>query len=190
MPAAVPIATNEMTDHLEKVLLHETTILSRLDEMAAEITRDFAGKEFTVIAILHGSLIFMADLLRRVHLPLKIESVSIASYHGATESSGLVTFNQLHLPEVKGEHVLILDDILDSGRTLEAITKKLEEECRPASIKVCVLLDKRASRVTDIEADFVGFKIEDEFVVGYGLDYRGHYRNLPLIGTLRREYIE
>lgn len=181
---------NQLSDHLEKVLFHETTILSRLDELAREITADYDGKSLTVIAILHGGLMFMADLLRRVHLPLKMESVSVASYHGRAESSGVVTFNQVSLPELEGEHVLILDDILDSGRTLRAIRTKLAEEGNPASLKCCVLLDKQVPRAVDIAADYVGFKIDDEFVVGYGLDYQGRYRNLPFIATLHSDFIK
>jgi hypoxanthine phosphoribosyltransferase len=190
MTPAPASASNDLRAHLEKVLFDEETIFRRLDELAGEITRDYEGKNLTVVAILHGGLVFMADLLRRVHLPLKMESVSVASYHGGTESSGVVTFNQVNLPEISGEHVLILDDILDSGRTLHAIREKLEREGSPASIRSCVLLDKKVNRGVDIAAEYVGFEIEDEFVVGYGLDYRGHYRNLPLVGTLRAGFIE
>ncbi|MFV1995346.1 MAG: hypoxanthine phosphoribosyltransferase [Verrucomicrobiales bacterium] len=174
---------------LDRVLFHETTILSRLDEMAQDITRDYEGRNLKVIAILHGGIIFTADLLRRIHLPLKIDSVSVASYHGGTESSGVVTFNQLNMPEIEGEHVLLMDDILDSGRTLSAIREKLTKEGRPASIKICVLLDKKIARAVDIDADYSGFEISDEFVVGYGLDYRGDYRNLPFIASLSRSAV-
>jgi hypoxanthine phosphoribosyltransferase len=178
-----------MNDAVDQVLFHETTILSRLDEMAREISADYAGKELTVVAILHGSMIFMSDLLRRIDLPIKIESISVASYHGGTTSSGTVTFNQVNLPDIEGKHVLVLDDILDTGRTLRAILDRLMEEGKPESVKACVLLDKKEARVVEAPADYVGFEIGDEFVIGYGLDYRGHYRNLPFVGTIKPEYV-
>ena len=176
-------------DHLDKVLFDEATILSRLDELAGRITADYEGKSLTVVAVLHGSLMIMADLLRRIRLPLKMECLSVESYHGGVESTGSVKFNMTRMPELSGEHVLIVDDILDSGRTLEAIIEKLSGACQPQSIRVAVLLDKQTSRETSIEPDYVGFEIDDLFVVGYGLDYQGRYRNLPLIGTLKSEHI-
>lgn len=178
-----------MLDDLEKILLHEETILNRLDVLAAEISQDYRDKELTVILVLNGSLIFAADLLRRIPLPLKLDCISVASYHGGKESTGTVTFDQLALPDIAGRHVLILDDILDSGRTLHAICEKLSIETRPESVKICVLLRKTKGRVQPAEADYVGFDIPDEFVVGYGLDYQERYRNLPLIGVLRPDRI-
>jgi hypoxanthine phosphoribosyltransferase len=157
--------------------------------MARRIMQDYRGKNLTVVAILHGGLILLADLLRRVQMPLKIETISVSSYHGGTESTGEVTFNQVTLPKLADEHVLLLDDILDSGRTLHTIRQRLAGECNAASVKTCVLLSKRKQRAADVEADYVGFEIDDEFVVGYGLDFEGHYRNLPFIGTLKPEVI-
>lgn len=178
-----------MHNDIASVLHHETTILSRLDAIARDIMRDYHGKPLTVVAILQGGLILMADLLRRVQLPLLIETITVSSYHGGTESSGTVTFLQTRLPDIDGRHVILLDDILDSGRTLHAIREKLTTECRPASIRICVLLRKRKQRACAVEADYTGFDIDDEFVVGYGLDYQGHYRNLPYIGVLKPEAI-
>ena len=178
-----------MHDHIEKILFDESTLLSRLDEIAAEITRDYEGKDLVVVPILHGGLILVADLLRRVRLPLKMECLSVASYHGGTESSGEVTFNQLNLPDLAGAHVLVIDDILDSGRTLSAIERKIRQECVPADLKICVLLDKQTERAEEVQPDYVGFEVGDEFVIGYGLDYQGRYRNLPYIGTLKEEFI-
>ena len=169
---------------LSSILYHEATILARLDEVASEISEEYASKNLTIIAILHGGIIFLADLLRRIHLPVRIETINVSSYHGGTESSGTITFNQAELPDLKGQHVLLLDDILDTGRTLDAIGRRVLEECEPESVKVCVLLDKKRERAAEVEPDFVAFEIEDEFVVGYGLDYDGHYRNLPYIGIL------
>ena len=176
-------------DHLERVLFDEASILARLDEIAERITKDYADMPLTVVAVLHGSLIMMADLLRRIRLPLKMECISVESYHGGVESSGRVKFNMSKMPELTGEHVLIVDDILDSGRTLEAIIGKIHEDCDPESIRVAVLLDKKTSRAAEIDPHYVGFEIDDLFVVGYGLDYQGKYRNLPFIGTLNPDYI-
>jgi hypoxanthine phosphoribosyltransferase len=175
-----------MYDDLETVLYHESTIFSRLDELAREITltyRDAEG-ELVVLAILDGGLIFMADLLRRVNLPLQFRTLGVSSYYGGTESSGVVTIEGT-LPDVAGKHVLLMDDILDSGRTLAAVSRRLLEEGSPVSLRVCVLLQKRKERAETVSADYVAFEIGDEFVVGYGLDYRGKYRNLPVIGTLK-----
>ncbi len=178
-----------MRDHLDSVLFGEEQILARLDEIAAQITEDYRGKNLTVVAIMHGGLIIMADLLRRIQLPLKMECISVESYHGGVESSGSVRFNVARMPDFTGEHVLVIDDILDSGRTLDAITTKVMAECHPESVRIGVLLNKITQRVVEVEPDYVAFEIDDLFVVGYGLDYQGRYRNLPLIGTLKEEYI-
>jgi hypoxanthine phosphoribosyltransferase len=175
-----------MQGDLDRILFHETTILSRLDQMAAQISSDYKERELTVIAVLNGSLMFMADLLRRIPLPLKLDCLSVASYHGRTETSGEVIFKQIALPDVTDRHILILDDILDSGHTLAAIRDKLET-AKPRSIRVCVLLSKKKIRARAVDADYIGFEIEDEFVVGYGLDFMEKYRNLPYIGVLRQE---
>ena len=177
-----------MQEDLDRVLFDEQTILRRLDELAADITRQYQDRELTIIAVLNGSLIFMADLLRRIPLPLKLDCLSVASYHGGTTTTGEVIFKQLALPDVAGRHILILDDILDSGLTLAAIRDKLSTE-RPLSVKICVLLRKLKARLRPVEADYVGFNIGDEFVVGYGLDYLERYRNLPCIGVLRKDKI-
>ena len=177
-----------MQNDIATILHHETTILSRLDAMARDIMRDYADRDLTVVAILQGGIVLMADLLRRVQLPHRIETISVTSYHG-TESTGTVTFLQNRLPDLNGRHVILLDDILDSGRTLHAIRERLSAECAPASVRICVLLRKRKQRACVVEADYVGFDIDDEFVVGYGLDYQGRYRNLPYIGVLKPEAI-
>jgi hypoxanthine phosphoribosyltransferase len=177
-----------MQEDLERILFHETTILSRLDQLAAQVSQAYRDRELTVVAVLNGSLMFMADLLRRIPLPLKLDCLSVASYHGKAETSGEVVFKQIALPDVMDRHVLILDDILDSGHTLAAIREKLES-AKPKSIGVCVLLSKKKDRARPVDADYVGFEIEDEFVVGYGLDFMERYRNLPYIGVLRRDLI-
>jgi hypoxanthine phosphoribosyltransferase len=177
-----------MVADIARVLYHESTILSRLDELAHQITTDYAEKELTVVSILNGSFIFMADLLRRVPLPLQIDSWSVSSYRG-TQSCGQIHFRQQHIADVRGRHVLILDDILDSGLTLRVIKERLAKEAGAASIRCCVLLRKNVARDEAIEADYVGFDIPNEFVVGYGLDYNEQYRNLPYIGILKEEAI-
>jgi hypoxanthine phosphoribosyltransferase len=177
-----------MVSDIAKVLYHESTILSRLDELAHQITTDYAGKELTVIAILNGSFIFMADLLRRVRLPLQVDCWSVSSYHG-TKTTGQINFRQTQLADVRGRHVLLLDDILDSGLTIHAIRERIEKESGAASLRVCVLLRKNVRRTHGVDADYAGFDIPDEFVVGYGLDYNERYRNLPFIGVLNEEGI-
>ena len=177
-----------MQDDLERVLFDEAAIHRRLDEIAAQISHDYRDRELTVIAVLNGSLMFMADLLRRIPLPLKLDCLSVASYYGKTEPSGELIFKQVALPDVKDRHILILDDILDSGHTLGAIREKLEP-AQPRSIRSCVLLQKKKARPPPVNADYVGFEIEDEFVVGYGLDFMEQYRNLPCIGVLRKDLI-
>src|SRR5438128_4803697 len=177
-----------MQDDLKRILFYETTILSRLDELAAQISRDYRDRDLTVIAVLSGSLMFMADLLRRIPLPLKLGFLSVASYHGRAVTSGEVIFKQAALPDVKDRHILILDDILDSGHTVAAIREKLDRG-NPRSIGVCVLLSKKKRRARQVDADYIGFEIEDEFVVGYGLDFMENYRNLPYIGVLRKELV-
>ena len=178
-----------MQGDLDRILFHETTILSRLDQIAAQISKDYARKELTVIAVLNGSLVFMADLMRRIQLPLRLDCLSVASYHGKAQTSGEVIFKQIALPDVQDRHILILDDILDSGHTLAAIRDKLQS-AGPRSIKVCVLLSKKKTRARAVDADYLGFEIEDEFVVGYGLDYDERYRNLSCIGVLRKDLIK
>ena len=180
-------AINMQAD-LERILFDEKTILRRLDELAAQISADYHDRELTVVAILNGSLIFMADLLRRIPLPLKLDCLSVASYHGGLQTSGELIFRQVASPDVAGRHILLLDDILDSGTTLNAIRERLET-ASPRSIRVCVLLRKIKPQTRATIADYVGFDIADEFVVGYGLDYMERYRNLPYIGVLRKEPI-
>lgn len=184
----MPSVAGEMRSEIRGVLFHESTIMSRLDEMAAQMSGDYAGKDLTVVAVLNGSLMFGADLLRRLDMPLRLECLSVSSYHGAA-TTGVVRFNQESLPDVQGRHVLLLDDILDSGHTLHAIRERFMKEAGPLSIKICVLLRKDVARAKELEADYVGFDIPNEFVVGYGLDYMERFRNLPYIGVISEEAI-
>lgn len=174
---------------IDKVLIDEDVIQKRLDILAEKVTESFEGKSIVVVALLKGAILFMADLLRRVPLAMEIECLNVASYHGGTESSGEVSFLDRTLPDVSGRSVLLLDDILDTGRTLDAVIQKLKEQ-GAAEVKTCVLLTKDIKRDFNLEADFSGFVIGDEFVVGYGLDYQGRYRNLPYVGILKESVIQ
>ena len=177
-----------MQADLERMLFDEPAIHRRLDEIAAQISKDYRDRELTVIAVLNGSLIFIADLLRRIPLPLKLDCLSVASYYGKAQTSQEVIFKQVGLPDLADRNILLLDDILDSGHTLAAIREKLKT-ANPRSIRICVLLSKKKERSRQVDADYVGFEVEDEFVVGYGLDFMEQYRNLPYIGVLRRKLI-
>ena len=171
-------------EDVDRVLIDEKVIEKRLDAMAEEIDREFPAGPILAIVLLKGAFVFAADLLRRIPRPLEIECLNVASYHGGSESSGSVKFLDHALPDVKGRHVLLLDDILDTGRTLKAVADLLKlEGC--AAVHTGVLLAKDKVRAEEVQADYVGFEIGDEFVVGYGLDYQGLYRNLPFVGVLK-----
>ncbi|MFD0894898.1 hypoxanthine phosphoribosyltransferase [Luteolibacter ambystomatis] len=178
-----------MRADIERILIDEEIIEKRLDRMAEEIGRDFPQGNLLAIILLKGALVFAADLLRRVPRQLELECLNVSSYHGGLESSGTVKFLDRSFPEVRGRHVLLLDDILDTGRTLHAVAERLRAEGAQA-VHTCVLLAKDRPRDQEVAADYTGFVIGDEFVVGYGLDYRGRYRNLPYVGVLTREAIE
>jgi hypoxanthine phosphoribosyltransferase len=178
-----------MQADIERVLFDQPAIHKRLDQMAVQITADYRDRELTVIAVLTGSLMFVSDLLRRIPLRLKLDCLNVASYHGKAQTSGNVTFKDMGVPDVAGRDVLVLDDILDTGQTLSAVCEKLQA-AKPRSLRVCVLLSKRKQRLRDVDANYLGFEIEDEFVVGYGLDFMERYRNLPYIGVLRKELLQ
>ena len=173
-----------MEADIKKILFSEQTILARLDEIGWQISQDYEQKELTVVAIMNGSIMFMSDLLKRVRIPLQIDCWSVSSYHGC-KSSGSINFRQHEVCDVTNRHVLLLDDILDSGLTLHTIKNKIVRETKAASVKSCVLLSKKVKRVKEIEAEYTGFEIDNEFVVGYGLDFNEHYRNLPYVGVLK-----
>jgi hypoxanthine phosphoribosyltransferase len=169
---------------LDRVLLDEDSLRQRVKAMAAEVQRDHPGQTLTVLAIMDGALFFVADLLRCLDLPVRIVTMSASSYHGGTKSSGSVRLPWPDDLQLAGAHVLVLDDILDTGLTLAAVRERLLAE-QPASLRIGVLLKKRRVQEKEVPTDYVGFEIEDEFVVGYGMDYQGKFRNLPCIGILR-----
>lgn len=177
-----------MIEDISEILFDEATILRRLDTLARKISAEYEGKDLTVVALLTGSVIFMADLLRRIPLPLQVDCLAVSSYHG-TQSRGTVTFRQTPVADLAGRHVLILDDILDTGTTLRTVGDHFAGDASILSVKSCVLLRKLIEQPRKAEADFVAFDIPNAFVVGYGLDYNERYRNLPLVGVLKPEAI-
>ncbi len=178
---SVPVRWRE---EVERVLIAEEQIARRVKSLAREIEQDYAGRELVVVSLLNGTVMFLADLVRHLSLPLRLDFIGVSSYGAGTESGELVYTKELRL-DVKGREVLLVDDILDTGKTLSRVTKKLRL-LKPEHIRTCVLLDKKARRVEKLEADYVGFEIPDSFVVGYGLDFAERYRNLPFIGVLHR----
>jgi hypoxanthine phosphoribosyltransferase len=155
-----------------------------VEELASDIMRAYDGKPVTVVGILTGCLIFTADLIRRIDLPLRVAFLTASSYRGATTVPGLLEIRDDLLPDIAGRHILLLDDILDTGKTLTRVVAHLIDR-GAASVKVGVLLRKVGRQEVPFEPDFVGFAIPDKFVVGYGLDYNDEYRHLPFIGVLR-----
>jgi len=167
---------------VERVLISDKQLAARIRELSVEIERDFRGREMVVVSLLNGTVLFLADLIRHLSLPLRLDFMGVSSYGAGTESGELVFTKELRL-DVKGRDVLLVDDILDTGKTLHKVMAKLRA-LKPREVKICVLLDKAARRVEEIHPDYVGFQIPDHFVVGYGLDFAERYRNLPFVGVL------
>ena len=164
------------------MLITEAQLARRVRILAQEIERDFHGRETVVISLLNGTVMFLADLLRHLELPLRLDFLGVSSYGEGVKSGELVFTKELRL-DVRGRDVLLVDDILDTGQTLSRVLPKLRA-LRPRLVKICVLLDKPARRGEKIEADYVGLTVPDDFVVGYGLDFGERYRNLPFVGVL------
>jgi hypoxanthine phosphoribosyltransferase len=167
---------------VEGILITEEHIARRVKSLARQIERDFHGREMVVVSLLSGTVMFLADLIRHLRLPLHLDFIGVSSYGSGTESRELVFTKELRL-DVRGRDVLLVDDILDTGKTLSRVLLKIRA-LEPRRIKTCMLLDKPARRVEKIRADYVGFEIPNLFVVGYGLDFAERYRNLPFIGVL------
>ena len=165
--------------------ISEEEIRRRVGELASQVESDFAGRDLVVVGLLTGTLMFLADLVREIDLPLRLDFIGVSSYGDGTESCKLMFTKELKL-DVANRDVLLVDDILDTGKTLRAVINKLGG-MTPRQIRTCVLLSKKARREYDIPADYIGFEISDEFVVGYGLDYAEKYRNLRHIGILKPE---
>lgn len=175
-----------MQDDVKKVLLSEEELHAKVAEMGALVTRDYEGKNLLLVTVLKGAVIFLADLMREIKQPAEIDFMVVSSYGSGVKSSGVVKIVKDLDINLEGKDILIVEDILDSGMTLDYI-KNILQDRNPASIRICTLLDKPARRKVDLQADYVGFTIPDEFVIGYGLDYDEKYRNLPYIGVLKPE---
>ena len=167
---------------VERILITDAQLARRVKTLAAEIERDFCGREMVVVSLLSGTVMFLADLIRHLNLPLRLDFIGVSSYGSGTESGELIFTKELRL-DVRGRDVLLVDDILDTGKTMSRVLPKIRA-LKPRRIKTCVLLDKPARRVEKIYADYVGFAIPDFFVIGYGLDFAERYRNLPFVGVL------
>ncbi len=173
--------------HLDHILVKPAAIKRRIQALGAQLNADYADKDMMVVAIVNGALIFTADLLRALRSPLRLDCLRASSYHDGTKAVHEPRIVDQMKLDVRGHHVLLVDDILDTGKTLAAVAGLIKAK-GAASVKTCVLLDKRARRAVPFEADYVGFEIPDEFVVGYGLDFNERYRNLPCIGVLKPKY--
>jgi hypoxanthine phosphoribosyltransferase len=165
------------------VMLSQEQLAARVRALGAEITAAYAGKEVTVVGVLSGSFIFMADLVRHIELPIRCDFLGLSSYGSATESSGVVAITKDLSGPVEGRHILVVEDIVDTGLTMAYLLKNLATR-KPASVRIVSLLSKPARRQVEVAIDFLGFTIEDRFVVGYGLDFDGRYRNVPYLGVL------
>lgn len=175
-----------MTEDIERVLITKEELNERVAAMGARITKDFEGKEPVFVGILKGCFVFMADLMRSIDLKCSVDFMAVSSYNGGTSSTGAVKINKDLSHDIEGKHVVLVEDILDSGITLSYLRQYLMVR-QPASISIVTLMDKPAHRKANIYADYACFEVPDAFVVGYGLDYKELYRNLPYIGVLKPE---
>jgi hypoxanthine phosphoribosyltransferase len=167
------------------VLITQKRLAARVRQLARELERDFAERDLVIVPLLNGTVMFLADLIRNLSLPLRLDFIGVSSYGVGAQSGDLVFTKDLRV-DVRGRDVLVVDDILDTGKTLQCVLNRLRT-LGPRRIKTCVLLEKEARRVEKVRADYVGFSIPDFFVVGYGLDFAERYRNLPFVGVLRQE---
>lgn len=178
-----------MLNDIEKVLIREEDLRKKTIELGERISRDYKGKKLIIISVLKGGFIFAADLIRAIKIPVAVDFMAVSSYGASTKTSGVVEIRKDLDRDIREMDVLIVEDILDSGLTLNYITKILENR-GANSIKICTILDKPSRRKAPIAADYVGFEIPDEFVVGYGLDFAEKYRNLPFVGILKQSVYE
>ena len=173
-----------MHEDIDRVLFTEERIRSRIGELGRQIAADYAGSTLHLMTMLKGGVVLISDLMRQIPLNLEIDFIQPSSYGQGTQSKGVVDIKLFPDTDLRGKRILLLDDILDTGRTLRRVAELMRER-GAADLKICVLLDKKARRAVPIEADYVGFDVPDLFVVGYGLDFADRYRNLPYIGVLR-----
>ena len=175
-----------MLNDIEKILVSEEELDKKTTELAEAISKDFAGKELILIGILKGGVVFASDLIKKINIPMEIEFMAVSSYGKESETSGVVTLKKDVDTPLIGKNVIVVEDIVDSGFTMKYL-KKVFLDRKAESVKICTLLSKPSRRKVEIDLDYVGFEVPDEFVVGYGLDYDEKYRNLPFVGVLKRE---
>ncbi|MCZ6551580.1 MAG: hypoxanthine phosphoribosyltransferase [Candidatus Methylomirabilales bacterium] len=173
-------------DDIAEILISEAELQAKVRELGAIISSDYAGQDLVLVSVLRGGFIFLADLCRVITLPVTIDLIAVSSYGPGAKPSGVVKILKDLDESIAGRAVLVIEDVIDTGLTLNYLLRNLEPRA-PASLKVCVLLDKPARRIVDLPIAYLGFELPDKFVVGYGLDYRQQYRNLPFIATLTKE---
>ena len=175
--------SSDLRDDIQEILISEEVLQARISLLAQAISEDYRGKDLLLVGILRGAIMFMVDLARRLTQPVELDFMAISSYGNTTQSSGVVRILKDLDEPIAGKHVLVVEDIIDTGLTLQYLLENLERR-GPASLAVCALLDKAKDREKVVDPAYLGFKIPDQFVVGYGLDYAQKYRNLPFIGVL------
>jgi hypoxanthine phosphoribosyltransferase len=178
----------ELESHVAEILIDEDRLSSRVQELGEEISADYAGRDLLLIGVLKGAVFFMADLMRTLTIPCEIDFMAISSYGAQTDSSGVVRILKDLDINIEGRHVLVVEDIIDSGLTLSYLMRNLESR-EPASLEVCALLTKPERREIDVPVRYIGFEIPNRFVIGYGLDFAERYRNLPYVGVLDTELV-
>ena len=176
-------------NHL-KILFSEEQIQRRIKDLGDEMNKFYNGEEVYAICVLKGAVMFTVDLVKHLNMPLKMEFIRLSSYNGGTSTSGKVNAVDISLPDLNGKNVLIIEDIVDTGLTAKFLLDFLNCNFHTKSTKFCSLLDKKVSRLTDIEPDYYGFEVDDKFLIGYGLDYDGYYRNLRYIGYMEKSELE
>ena len=177
-----------LENHIGEILLPADRIQQRIREVAAQISTDYAGQEVVLLCVLKGSMLFTADLMRHLECPVVVDFVAVSSYGSSTSSSGVVRIQKDVEEQLAGRHVLVVEDIVDTGLTLHYLLANLRLR-NPASLKVCCLLDKPSRRRVEVPVDYLGFTIPDRFVIGYGLDFDEHYRNLGYIGVMKEDAV-
>jgi len=177
---------NALTNGVEQVLIDKDTLQARIAELGGEISADYRGRDLLLIGVLKGAVFFMADLMRQIEIPCEVDFMAISSYGAGVDSSGVVRILKDLDVSIAGRHVLVVEDIVDSGLTLSYMLRMLEAR-EPASVEVCALLTKPERRENEVHCRYIGFEIPNRFVIGYGLDFAERYRNLPFVGVLRAE---
>lgn len=180
---------NDIREHINPILYSEEVILKRVKELSKKISEDYEGKDLIVVGVLKGSVVFTSDLIKFITIPCKLDFMAVSSYGSSTKTSGVVRILKDLDSDIEGKHLLIVEDIVDTGITLSYLLNYLKAR-KASSIEIVSLLNKEARRRADISVKYIGFEVPDEFIVGYGIDYSENYRNLPFIGVLKREIYE